>query len=181
LLRASRKLAGWAWSQGAGPSAATGTGSRSPPTSNAPLRFAFTVAFGELPEGWDESSRRASTWAGIAGLLLLTPFIALAATGLLKSVGIGQPYEWLAGSPAAIIAATISLFIGIPVAITMNLWRIARVGLRREVGALDGLLALEFAPLHLVVVLAALAIGGAFVAHLAADSYACMHGVRSAC
>ena len=31
----------------------------------APLRFAFTIAFGELPEGWDESSRRASTWAGI--------------------------------------------------------------------------------------------------------------------
>ena len=31
----------------------------------APLRFAFTFAFGELPEGWDESSRRASTWAGI--------------------------------------------------------------------------------------------------------------------
>jgi hypothetical protein len=147
----------------------------------APLRFAFTFAFGELPEGWDESSRRASTWAGIVGLLLLTPFIALAATGLLKSVGIGQPYEWLAGSPAAIIAATISLFIGIPVAIVMNLWRIARVGLRREAGALDGLLALEFAPLHLVVVLAALAIGGAFVAHLAADSYACMLGVRSAC
>ena len=100
---------------------------------------------------------------------------------MLRSVGIGQPYEWLAGSPAAIIAATISLFIGIPVAITMNLWRIARIGLRREAGALDGLLALEFAPLHLVVVLAALAIGGAFVAHLAADSYACMLGVRSVC
>src|SRR5437899_6861513 len=42
----------------------------------APLRFAFTIAFGELPEGWDESGRRASTWAGIVGLLLLTPFIA---------------------------------------------------------------------------------------------------------
>ena len=146
-----------------------------------PLRFALTFAFGDLPEGWRQSRRRASIWAGIIGLVLLTPFIALAAAGLLRSIGIGQPYEWLAGSPAAIIAATISLFIGIPVAITMNLWRIARVGLRRERGALDGLLALQFAPLHLVVVLAALAIGGAFVAHLAADSYACLKGVHSAC
>ena len=147
----------------------------------APLRFTLTFALGDMPEGWNESRRDASTWAGIVGVVLLTPFIILVAAGLLKSVGIGQPYEWLATSPAAIIAATISLFIGIPVAIVMNLWRIARVGLRREAGALDGLLALEFAPLHLVVVLAALAIGGAFVAHLAADSYACIHGVRSAC
>src|SRR2546428_13221519 len=121
----------------------------------APLRFAFTIACGELPEGWDESSRRASTWAGIVGLLLLTPFIVLAATGLLRSVGIGQPYEWLAGSPAAIIAATISLFIGIPVAITMNLWRIARIGLRRQAGALHGFLALEVAPPSPLVVLCA--------------------------
>src|SRR5207245_10460316 len=119
----------------------------------APLRFAFTIAFGELPEGWDESSRRASTWAAIVGLLLLTPFIVLAATGLLRSVGIGQPYEWLAGSPAAIIAATISLFIGIPVAITMNLSRIAGIGLRREARALDGLLEVELGPPHLAPVL----------------------------
>ena len=87
----------------------------------------------------------------------------------------------LASSPTAIIAAAISLFIGIPVAIAMNLWRITRVGLRRDARSLEGLLALEFAPLHLVVVLAALLIGGAFVAHLAIDSYACLTGVRSAC
>ena len=147
----------------------------------APFRFTLTFAFGDLPEGWHESRRRASTWSGIVGLVLLAPFIALAAAALLRTVGIAQPYEWLAGSPAAIIAATISLFVGIPVAIAMNLWRIARLGLKHERGALDGLLALEFAPLHLVVVLAALAIGGAFVAHLAADSYACLNGVRSAC
>src|SRR3989442_3441321 len=112
----------------------------------APLRFAFTIAFGELPEGWDESSRRASTWAGIVGLLLLTPFIVLAATGLLRSVGIGQPYEWLAGVPGPVIAATISLFIGIPVAITMNLWRIARVGVKREAGGRHGFLAPAVSP-----------------------------------
>src|SRR5437667_572175 len=115
----------------------------------APVRFTLTFAFGDMPESWNESRRGASTWAGIVGVVLLTPFIILVAAGLLKSVGIGQPYEWLATSPAAIIAATISLFIGIPVAITMNLWRIARVGLRREAGALDGSLAPEFAPPHL--------------------------------
>ena len=146
-----------------------------------PLRFGLTVGFGDLPEGWRQSRRRASIWAGIIGLVLLAPFVALAVAGLLRSIGIGQPYDWLAGSSPAIIAATISLFIGIPVAITMNLWRIARVGFRREPGAIDGLLAVQFAPLHLLVVLAALAIGGAFVAHLAADAYACLNGVHSAC
>ena len=63
----------------------------------------------------------------------------------------------------------------------MNLWRITRVGWRRREGSMDGLIALEVAPLHLLVVLAALIVGGAFVAHLAADSFACLNGVRSAC
>src|SRR2546430_2139671 len=90
----------------------------------APLRFAFTFAFGELPEGWDESSRRASTWAGIVGLLLLTPFIALAATGLLRSVGIGQPYEWLARAPACSLEATIRPFLCTPPAVNTDPVRI---------------------------------------------------------
>src|SRR2546429_6906644 len=114
----------------------------------APVRFTLTFAFGDMPEGWNESRRGASTWAGIVGVVLLTPFITLLAAGLLKSVGIGQPYEWLATSPAAIIAATISLFIGIPVAIVMNLWRDARGGVRREAGALDRLPALAIATPH---------------------------------
>src|SRR2546429_6953893 len=122
----------------------------------APVRFMLPFAFGEMPEGWNESRRGASTWAGIVGVVLLTPFIILVAAGLLKSVGIGQPYEWLATSPAAIIAATISLFIGIPVAIVMNLWRIARVGPGRGAGGLDGLLWPEIPPPSLVAVLAPL-------------------------
>jgi len=146
-----------------------------------PTRFTLTVTFGDLPEGWTRSANRARTWAGIAGLLLITPFIALLAATLLRGLGQGAPYAWIANSSAAIIAATISLFIGIPVAIAMNLWRITHVGLRRHARAVEGLVALEFAPLHLVVVTLAVIIGGLFVAHLAADSYACWKGVRSAC
>ncbi|HEX9363362.1 MAG TPA: hypothetical protein VGA47_06235 [Candidatus Dormibacteraeota bacterium] len=66
-------------------------------------------------------------------------------------------------------------------AIAMNVWRITRVGWRRHAGALEGLVALEVAPLHLLVVLVAVLVGGLFVAHLAADSYACLNGVKSAC
>ena len=146
-----------------------------------PPRFTLTITLGELPDGWARTQRPERTWAAIIGLLLLAPFIALLAAGLLRALGLTAPYELLASSPTAIIAAAISLFIGIPVAIAMNLWRITRVGLRRDARSLEGLLALEFAPLHLVVVLAALLIGGAFVAHLAIDSYACLTGVRSAC
>ncbi|TMG42816.1 MAG: hypothetical protein E6H85_11895 [Chloroflexi bacterium] len=146
-----------------------------------PPRLTLTFTFGDLPDGWSRSERRASTWAGLAGLLLLLPFIALIGAGLLRGIGASGPYDWLTSSPAAILAATISLFIGIPVAIAMNLWRITRVGLHRDAGSLDGLLALEFAPLQLIVVVAALVIGGAFVAHLAADSYACLKGVQTAC
>ncbi|TMF73637.1 MAG: hypothetical protein E6I12_15590 [Chloroflexi bacterium] len=146
-----------------------------------PPRLTLTMTLGELPEGWPRSGLHARTWTGIIGLVLITPFIALLLGTVLRGAGHGEVYGWISASPAAIIAATVSLFIGIPVAIAMNLWRITRVGLRRHANALDGLFALEFAPLHLVVVLAALAIGGAFVGHLAADSYACLHGVRSAC
>src|SRR5207245_919758 len=75
---------------------------------------------------------------------------------------------------------TVSLFIGIPVAIAMNLWRITRLGWRRHGGSLDGLIALEVAPLHLAVIVVALLVGGVFVAHLAVDAYACMSGARPA-
>ena len=147
-----------------------------------PPRFNLTVTLGELPEGWPRAAHHhARTWSGIVGLVLIVPFLALLAASVLHNAGVNAPYSWLSSSSAAIIAGTISLFIGIPVAIAMNLWRITRVGWRRREGSMDGLIALEVAPLHLVVVAAALIVGGAFVAHLAADSYACLNGVRSAC
>jgi len=147
----------------------------------APLRFTLTIMLGELPEGWARPANQARTWAGIAGLAVISPFLVLLVAAALRGLGAHAPYAWIAGAPAAIIVASISLFIGIPVAIAMNLWRITQLGLRRQARALEGLVALELAPLHLVVVAAALLMGGLFVAHLAADSYACWSGVRSAC
>lgn len=146
-----------------------------------PPRLTVAVTIGELPEGWPRPRGRATTWVGLVGLVCIAPFIVLLAATLLRAVGLAAPYQWLAGSSTAIVAATISLFVGIPVAVVMNLWRIARVGVHRRTGALDGLIALEVAPLHLIVVLTAVAIGALFVGHLAADSYACLNGVRSAC
>jgi hypothetical protein len=146
-----------------------------------PPRFTVTLALGEMPEGWPRAAHHARTWSGIVGLVLIIPFIALLTASVLHNAGINAPYAWLSSSPPAILAGTISLFIGIPVAIAMNLWRITRVGWRHREGSMDGLIALEVAPLHLLVVAAALIVGGAFVAHLAADSYACLNGVRSAC
>ena len=146
-----------------------------------PPRFTLTVALGELPEGWPRVARHARTWSGVVGLLLIAPFIALLTASVLHNVGVNAPYNWLSSSSAAIIAGSISLFIGIPVAIAMNLWRITHLSWRRGPGSVNGLVALEVAPLHLIVVFAALVVGGAFVAHLAADSYACLNGVRSAC
>src|SRR5438132_12187740 len=95
----------------------------------APFRFTLTFAFGDLPEAWHESRRRASTWSGIVGLVLLAPFIPLAAAALLRTVGIAQPDEWLAGSPTAIIEASISLFVRIPAAIAVDWWRLPRLAL----------------------------------------------------
>ena len=146
-----------------------------------PARLTVSITLGELPDGWFRRAHHARTWSGIAGLVLFAPFIALAVAGALKSVGFGDPYAWIASEPAAIIAATVSLFIGIPVAVAMNLWRITRAGIKTAPDSLEGLVALEFAPLHLLVVAAALVAGGAFVAHLAADGYACFSGVHSAC
>ena len=146
-----------------------------------PPRLTLTVTFGEFPAGWTRGARTAQTWAAVAGLVLIAPFTIALVAGVLRGAGYGQPYDWLAREPIAILAATISLFIGIPVAIAMNLWRVTRLGVRREPGGLDGLLAVEFAPLHLAVLAAAVAIGAVFAGHLAADSYACLNGVRSAC
>lgn len=146
-----------------------------------PMQLKLSLAFGDLPEGWASARHGARTWTGIVGLLCITPFIAFIVATALRGVGLSQGYDWLSTSSAAILAATISVFVGIPVAIAINLWRITRVGLRRASGALEGLVAVEYAPLHLVVVVAALFFGALFVGHLAADSFACIRGVKTAC
>lgn len=146
-----------------------------------PLRLTVSITLGELPEGWSRAGGHARTWSGLVGLVLIAPFVLLLTASVLHNLGFSAPYSWFSASTVAILAGTISLFIGIPVAIAMNLWRITRLGLRRHGRELDGLIALEVAPLHLAVVVVGLVVGGLFVAHLAADSYACMNGVRSAC
>jgi hypothetical protein len=146
-----------------------------------PPRLTITITFGELPEAWSRPRARARTWAALLGLVCISPFIALIAASLLRGAGITAPYDALSGSSLAILAATLSLFVGIPVAIVVNLWRITRIGVQRGDGALEGLVALELAPLHLVVVMIALAVAALFVGHLAADSLACLNGVRTAC
>ena len=150
-------------------------------TDRKPPRLMVTITFGELPEGWARPRSHAHTSAGLLGLVCISPFVALIATTLLKGAGFEAPYAWLSNSSIAILAATISLFIGIPIAIAVNLWRIGRAGVQWRDGGVEGLVALEFAPLHLLVVLVGLVIGVAFVAHLAVDSYACLNGVRTAC
>jgi len=101
--------------------------------------------------------------------------------GLLRAAGLEAPYTWISSTPVAILAASVSLFIGLPVAFVINLWPITRIGLHRGAGEVEGVVALELAPLQLFVVLVALIAGGLFAGHLAADSYACLTGVRSAC
>ncbi|HET7419394.1 MAG TPA: hypothetical protein VFL27_03350 [Candidatus Dormibacteraeota bacterium] len=147
----------------------------------APTRLTLAITLGELPDGWFYRRNHARTWSGLAGLLLIAPFIVLVLAAALQTAGVRAPYAWIATQPAAIIAATVSLFIGIPVAIAMNLWRITRVGVKHHTNSLEGLVALQFAPLHLIVVAAALVAGAGFIAHLAADGYACWNGVHSAC
>lgn len=147
-----------------------------------PPRLTITFTLGELPQSWARSKHRAArTWTALIGIVLLLPFTALVVAAALHGVGVEAPMQWIGSSSIAIIAASVSLFVGIPVAFVLNLWLIVRIGLRREPGEIEGLLALEFAPLHLVVVAVALVIGALFVGHLAADSYACLNGVRSAC
>jgi hypothetical protein len=148
-----------------------------------PPRVSLTITFGDLPEGWTKprKPRVAGTWIGVLGLLLIAPFLLLIAAYLLRAAGVHGPYDAIAGSPPAILAATLSFFIGFPVAFVLNVVPITRLALRRHSGVLEALLAVEFAPLHLAVVLTAMVIGFLFVGHLAADSYACWKGVRSAC
>jgi hypothetical protein len=148
-----------------------------------PFRLTITVTVGELPAGWTKERRSMAvrTAIGVLGVILVAPFALAVAAAALRSAGLTQPFDWVGSSPAAITAATISLVIGLPVAFLLNVWPITRAGLRRHAGELEGLLAFELAPLQLVVVIVAVLIGGLFVGHLAADAYACLKGVHSAC
>jgi hypothetical protein len=148
-----------------------------------PLSLTVSITLGELPPGCPKSRQSPATrhGAGIAGLVLVAPFVALVVTALLHAIGLNAPYSWVSTSPVTILAASASLFIGLPVAFAINIWPITRLGMSRRAGGLEGLLALEVAPLQLAVVFVALLVGGLFAAHLAADSYACFNGVRSAC
>lgn len=146
-----------------------------------PLRFKVSLSFGDMPDGWASSRHGARLWTGLVGAVCIAPFIAFIVATALNGVGVSSLYSWLSTSSPAIVAATVSLFVGIPVAIAINLWRITRFGVRRGGGAIEAVVALEYAPLHLMVVLLAILFGGLFVGHLAADSFACINGVRSAC
>lgn len=147
-----------------------------------PPRLSVTLRLGELPQAWARSQLHAKRpWPAILGLVLILPFATFISAGLLNSAGLHAPMQWIGASSIAIIAVTVSAFIGIPVAFVVNLLRITRIGLRRREGEVEGVIAMEFAPLDLVVILLAVVIGGLFLGHLAADSYACMNGVRSAC
>ncbi|HSP10853.1 MAG TPA: hypothetical protein VLU92_14835 [Candidatus Dormibacteraeota bacterium] len=148
-----------------------------------PLKLTVSITLGPLPgaSARTEQPRAPRYAAGIVGVVLVVPFVALVGAELLRAMGLDAPSRWISSTPAAIVAASVSLLIGLPVAFMINLWPITRFGLRRGVGELEGVVALEVAPLQLGVVLVALIIGGLFAAHLAADSYACLKGVRSAC
>jgi hypothetical protein len=146
-----------------------------------PPRVSFTITFGDLPEGWTKRAKAARAWIGILGILLIAPFILLMAAYLLRAVGLPGPYDLIAASPPAILASTLSLFVGFPVAFVLNVVPITRLDLRRQAGSREFLVAVEAAALQLAVVLTILIVGSLFVGHLAADSYACWKGVRSAC
>src|SRR3989454_4759882 len=146
-----------------------------------PPRFTVSITLGDLPEGWPRGGKHARTWSGLVGLVLIARFLFLLTATVLPNLGLSAPYSWLSGSTFAILAGTVSLFIGIPVAIAMNLWRITRLEWRRHGGSLDGLIAAEGAPLPLSAVVVALLVRGIFCVRLAGYSYACMSRVPAAC
>src|ERR671937_270292 len=90
-------------------------------SGRTPPRVTITITFGELPDGWARKRSHARTWAALFGLICIAPFVALIGAALLKSLGVDAPYTWISSSPTAIIAATMSIFFGIPVAIAVNL------------------------------------------------------------
>ena len=148
-----------------------------------PARLILTLMLGELPEGWNKPhySYAVRLLVGVVGFVLVAPFAVMLIATALHSAGVTTVYEWIAGQPVAILIVTLSLFIGLPVGFVLNAWPITRMGLRREPHTFEAMLALEFAPLQLFVVLVAVLAGGLFVGHLGADAFACMRSVKSAC
>src|SRR5207247_10737981 len=78
-----------------------------------PPRFTLTFTLGELPEGWSRPRGRAHTWVGILGLVCIAPAAVLPGAILPRALGFGAPYAWLTSSSIAILAATISVVLGL--------------------------------------------------------------------
>src|SRR5207247_8557710 len=93
-----------------------------------PPRFTLTLTLGELPAGWSRPQGRAHTWVGSLRLVCIAPFVLLLGATLLRAVGLGAPYAWRTRSSIAMLAATISLFIGIPVPLAVHPCRTGRRG-----------------------------------------------------
>jgi len=97
-------------------------------------------------------------------MVLIAPFVLLlAATLIAQLTGFRGPYQLFATSPAAIVVATISLFIGLPVAFVLK--RVAHhAPWTAPAGRLvEGLLALENRTPQLAVVLLSLLVAAFFV------------------
>ncbi len=121
----------------------------------------------------------------VAHLLTLPAFVFVTANVL--KYELGHPWLHDALSPAVEphglwnMLLTAAVVGGPTVALTLGLWSVVRVRLRREPGTVTGTISVQLQPAMLGVVGVAGTLLAIIVGHIVAENAACIFGVASAC
>jgi heme/copper-type cytochrome/quinol oxidase subunit 2 len=118
---------------------------------------------------------------GAVALTLVAPAVALLVSAAVMSVS-GQAGVELSNRVAAVLpVAGVSVLVLLVLAMVLLATARLRVKVERHDGAWHGHIRLELARGELVAAVLGLSLIAVFVAHLLADGYACLNGVRRAC
>ncbi len=116
----------------------------------------------------------------IAGIVLVLPgALVLAGSILEQFLRIAWLYDIAMAMPAIIPA--LSLFVGAPLALLLNILPIVPLALVRQDGKISAGLTVTPNLVQLLLIVVALGVAGVFFGHLVADGLACFRGIKSAC
>ncbi len=118
----------------------------------------------------------------LVSALLVAPALVTLVAGILRAqLGLPSLFDIISQNPALSLIVTVSLFLGAPIAVILNVVPIMRWSLSRADGKIATKLVLKPTLLHLVIGGIALLVVAMFFGHLLADEFACMRGITSAC
>ncbi len=129
-----------------------------------------------------ERQERLRAAAMIVGALLVLPGVLAVAFGVLKyNLGFPNLYDPAFASSAFVFLAKVSLFLGTPLALLLNVLTVLHLRWNRQPDGISTSVTLEPTLMQLLVLVVAFLVTAVFFGHLVVDGFACFRGVKSAC